>query len=172
MSIVYCEDWDRERRAPRAELTVEEARGRYDAGALVTELTFDGDDRNSPWRRKVQLHLATDYAYVDHRDDLGRSTLTHSFVREPNSRLFLWKVVVQRFVGDDPDPVARSRYVFFPDGQLRLTESSRDYADQSFRTTLDDVSMLWEPVPEFGDFAGLAQVERGLPGAGARPIMQ
>lgn len=168
MKQVFCYEWNDILHRPRDVYSPEEARRRHQDGLLYTELLVD--DR-SVWRRAVQIRLETKYAYVSRQDDLGRSMRHHTFRRQPDGRLFLNKVQVVGYDGDETANVAIGTYRFDPDGTVRIQHAHDSWPTPLERTDrIEDTSALWEPVPEFGAYDSLARIDRGIP-AHVRPVL-
>jgi hypothetical protein len=161
---VYCYDWNRQLQQPRDVYTEDEARARHDAGQLYSQLTFDDND---VLRRKVRLRLEAQSARVDHRDERGRTTLSYGFYGIEDGRIFLNEVFISAYADDGAKAFATTSYRFSRDGTLVINEGlpGQGTPARNRRTKLKDLSILWEPVPAFGDYESIARVEREMPGA-------
>ena len=110
-------------------------------------------------------------------DDIGREYLSYLFSpskkKFANSEfgpetplMFLREVWYNQFIDDEGDErESYIHFVFDEDGNV----NARVY-DERNKRTIDyegkapiDVSGLYEPLPEFGEYEGLARLERGVP---------
>lgn len=159
MSFSYAEKWSRSYKEAVRPLTEAQARKRHNTkGAFYTVLVGD-PNRPSAFIEFVSF----DSVQVEFLDHLLRSTGAYQFVVQPEGQLFMVMAAFNRFDDDGKRPAWSRRFSFRLDGSAMSFE--RDYVkDPGMETVTEkhvDVSLNWEPYPEFGNYDSIARFERG-----------
>jgi hypothetical protein len=144
-------------------LTEAEARKRHEKkGALYTVLLGDSA-RPSTIIEIVSL----DSLQVEYYDESLRRVGYYQFVIQSNGQLFMVAAGFNQFDGDNRMPIWSRRLSFKPNGQVMSFEEDH-IRDPGMETVVEktvDVSLNWEPYPEFGDYASIARFHRDKPAA-------
>jgi hypothetical protein len=143
-------------------LTEVQARKRHEQGKLYTALLGD------LMRPYCFLEFSAYRSVcVEFLDNSLRSIRAHSFQEERASELFLSGVTIRRYDGESQYVSSGDVYYFKVDGRLFIERyigtppiGSRLVSTEE---TTTDVSHNWEPFPEFGQYDGLAMLDRGIP---------
>ena len=157
----YAEKWSRSYKEAIKPLTEAQARKRHEKkGALYTALL--GDD---PARPQTFVEIVSgDSIQVEFLDQSLRTKAYYQFVLQPDGRLFMVSAVVSDFDANGTCLIGR-RFSFKPNGHVMRFET--DYiASPDTETVVEktmDMSLNWEPYPEFGDYASIARFERNAP---------
>ena len=161
MTWIYCEEWNELNECPRHPLTTEEARARHASGELYTAI-LHSDARPSPELR-VEIRWETGYAAVIFMDDYGRDELGYTFSVADGS-LFLESMTLYDY-GDSKErggyaeAERMERYAYTSDGIAHRTVETGDEVNEESRSGVD-VSLHWEPIPEFGAYDSLIRYDR------------
>jgi len=161
MQITYCEQWSRHYSHPHLPLTEQQAAERHQKNKLYTALLGD------PGRPRCFLEFSAYRSVcVEFLDASLRSLRDYSFQEKRPNELFLSGATIRQFSGDSPEPNWGDVYHFEVDGRLIVEHyevTPRATTLISSEETTTDVGHNWEPYPEFGQYEGLAQLDRGIP---------
>ena len=152
--IRYGDRWHKKNNGPMHSLTEEQARERHEAGDPYIAIIGEGEQPVV-----VEVSLKTGYVGVRFIKSHGRAGLVYVF-RRHGDRLFLSEVDVDTLSEDGR--VVRSEVTMIkPDGtvDVRLI----DNVEGTLETTPPhetDVSMCWEDIPSFGEYASITRRER------------
>ncbi|WP_418957087.1 hypothetical protein [Streptomyces tritici] len=169
MTWIYCEEWNELTERPMGPLTVAEAQARHVGGELYTAILYTEDEPHPELR--VEVRWETDYAAVIFMDELARDALDYTFSVIDGS-LFLEEVTIYDY-GDAKERGGYASaervetYTFAPDGVGTRTVDVDDEVTEESRDGLD-VSLHWEPVPEFGAYDSLIRRDRDRPWGAVR----
>lgn len=153
-AVRYGERWHARDRDVIHPLTVDQARARHETGELYTAVLGEGDEPVV-----VEVFLQDGYVGVRFVESHGRDGLFYAFRRQ-GERLFLTEAKVST-VGADGTVLRSEATMMEPDGtvQVRRVDRRTGLREVSAPTT-SDVSMCWEEVPAFGDYASIARRDR------------
>jgi hypothetical protein len=143
-------------------LTENQARKRHEKGKLYTAILGD--------RAKPRCFLefsAYRSVCVEFLDDALRSYCVFGFSEEQPDQLFLESAVQRRFAHPTGQQGDARVYYFKTDGRLFLEHYQIGPTGPSVMVdsleTHTDMTHNWEPFPKFGDYEGLATLDRGIP---------
>jgi hypothetical protein len=162
IDVYYCEQWFRAKNRPDEILTATKARRRHEQGKLYTALMGD------LMRPYCFLEFSAYRSVcVEFLDESLRSIRAHSFQEQRPDELFLSRVTIRRYEGESRYVNSGDVYYFKVDGRLFIERyigtPPRGSKLVNTEETTTDVSRNWEPFPEFGQYDGLATLDRGIP---------
>lgn len=153
-AVRYGERWHTKDRAPIHPLTAGQARARHEAGELYTAILGTGEQPVV-----VEVFLEDGYVGVRFIESHGRDGLFYAFRRQ-GDRLFLTEAKVNT-VDDDGKIVLSESTMLKPDGTVELRRfDRRTGVRETSEPTTSDVSMCWEDIPAFGDYASISRRDR------------
>jgi hypothetical protein len=163
MQISYCTQWSRHKNRPTDLLTEVQARRDHKKGRLYTVLVGD------PLRPRCFLEFTKFRSVtVEFLDSSLRTYFDYAFQEKRPNELFITMSRRPEFP-NDVDPPDRATVLYFrTDGRLAI-EKYQAHADGVGSKIIGreervvDVSRNWEPFPKFGDYEGLATLDRGTP---------
>lgn len=156
-----------EKKVENGELTSEEvARGNHNKGLGYEFCVFDEKHNEYPYCY-VAVIPRNKHVGVSFLDFAGREYLAYQFHEVKEDRaLFLWEAWYYHFTSESVmEEDYRIHFVFDEEGNI----SYRKYDDknqeiQDFEGNKKfDVSGLYEPYPEFGNYDGITRLDRDLP---------
>jgi hypothetical protein len=163
MQISYCTQWSRHNNRPVDALTEAQARRAHEEGKLYTALLGD--------RQRPSCFLeftAFRSVGVEFLDGALRTFFDYSFQEMRRDEFFMSMSHRLEFP-NDVDLADRARVLYFKvDGHLSIVDYQA-HADGigskivGKEERVVDVSRNWEPYPKFGDYQGLATLDRGSP---------
>ena len=160
MTYNYAEKWSRSYKEAIKPLTEAQARKRHEKkGALYTALL--GDDPIRP-RAFVEI-VSGDSIQVDFLDKEFRSSASYQFIQQPDGRLFMVMAVFRQFDSETMKNVFGHSLHFKPDGYVLSIEEDFRTNTQTRQEKTMDVSLNWEPYPEFGRYESIARFDRDRP---------
>src|SRR5262249_27216974 len=144
-------------------LSEEQARTAHERSMLYTVLVGE------PTRPRCFLEFsASKTVCVEHLDSALRTYFHYSFQELRPGELFVSMSRRPQFP-NDPAPPDRATVLYFEvDGRLLIHwyQSNPDGIGSKLvreEERIVDVSQNWEPYPKFGDYEGLATIDRGSP---------
>ena len=153
--LTYCKGWFRAKKVALEPYTAEQARRRHESGDLYCVLV------GFPEAPTAFLEIVRGSVGVSWLDERLRETLSYNFQALESARLFLTMAVAREFVGQSEQVAQGTVYTFSPAGAVAIR---REMFSPSHRVELadssQDVSGNWEPLPEFGEYSSLLQVDR------------
>jgi len=170
MNFSYAEKWSRSYKEAIHPLTEVQARKRHETRysevvrkrsgwkkALYTVLIGD------PAKPSAFIEIVSfDSVHVEFLDELLRITGYYQFVMRPDGRLFMGAAAFSRFDDNGKKPAWNSRFSFKTDGFTMCFEDDPNDPKVAIVTEKRmDVSLNWEPYPEFGKYESIARFERG-----------
>lgn len=154
VAVRYGERWHTKDRAPIHPLTVEQARARHEAGELYVAILGEGEQPVV-----VEVFLEDGYVGIRFIESHGRDGLFYAFRRQ-GDRLFLTEAKVNT-VDDEGKVVLSESTMLKPDGTVEVRRfDRRTGVRETSAATTSDVSMCWEDIPAFGDYASIARRDR------------
>ena len=159
----YCTQWSRYRKRPHQVISETEARRRHREGILYTALLGDKD------RPYCFLEFSAFRSVcVEFLDAALRTYMHYSFQEERPGELFISTSNRPEFPNDVDEPDRATVLYFQTDGQLDIVRYVANADGIGSRkvgaeTRIVNVTRNWEPYPEFGDYQGLATLDRGTP---------
>ncbi len=161
--ISYCTQWSRYGKRPYEVFSEGEARKRHKDGKLYTALL--GGDEHPHCFLEVSAFRSV---CVEFLDSALRTYFHYSFQEMRPNELFMSMSRRPEFPNEVDEPDRATVLYFETDGRL-LIERYEAHADGigskivGEEERIVDVSRNWEPYPEFGDYGGLARLDRGTP---------
>jgi hypothetical protein len=161
--IAYCESWNGRRNRVGIPLTEDEARARNASGDTFYAVL---PPRPGGWHPVlVAVVWKNEWVQVQYYDQFGREYLSYGFKRH-DAGMFLQTVWMWDYADDNPDArlndaVRIETFTIRPDGFV--THEVKDKVTHEKTTTrYSDVPVddMWEPVPEFGDYTSIAELNR------------
>jgi hypothetical protein len=155
ISLEYCKKWSRSDRRYYEALTEDEARKKHESRDYYTAVVL------SFGKPKVFLEWFPDGVNVGFLDEHLRNYLTYTFSEKEPGRLFLSQLSHrEKYKGDSNEILVGSSMTIRVDGHVfaSTTNCEEDYREKG--ETKMDVSQLWEPYPEFGEYLGLIKKDR------------
>ena len=163
MQISYCRQWFRHNKCPTDMLTAAQAQTAHANGKLYTVLVGD------PLRPNCFLEFSAFRSVcVEFLDSALRTYFHYSYQEKRPNDLFISMSRRPEFP-NDVDPPDRATVLFFKtDGRLEIVRYKANANGVGSQIVgkeeqIVDVSRNWEPYPEFGDYQGLATLDRGTP---------
>lgn len=162
-NIYYCVQWFRAQKRPTEALTEPQARKKHDRGELYTALV--GDLKHPSCFLEFSAYRSV---AVEFLDQALRRYLDYSFQEKAPNQLFLSSVRIPEFSNDVDYPIRATVYHFKITGDVAI-ERYESHADGVGSRIVGceerqvDVTNNWEPFPEFGEYEGLARMNRGIP---------
>jgi hypothetical protein len=155
VAVTYCERWNNKQKKPIFPLSAEEARGRHESGELYTAVL---GDRETP--TLVEVFLREGYVGVRWLEPLGKDALRYAF-RRIEDRLFLSEVAINTLNTDGKVIEAESTLIK-PDGTIEVSvfDNVNRTVKPSEPKAGNDVTAMWEAIPQFGDYASITRRER------------
>lgn len=178
MHLIYGSRWNDDLLVMLDPISEDEARATYEKGAEVSVAAgpepllgmdpedFDAPDGEDPATWWLYAELDRDYLGTTFYNPWGAKEAAYHFYRQPDGRLFLSNVAEYEYA-DPTDADAWStvtEYLFKPDGYSRtvtrkaLPDGSQDVDMIEYRG--GDFSHHYEPVPAFGEWAGVLKRRR------------
>jgi hypothetical protein len=164
MTYTYCRDWARHLAAPTEVWDEQKARRAHERGKLYTVLVGTHE------RPECFLHVRLELKYigVNFLDRFFRVNLSFQFEEIEPGRMFLERAIEVEFDRDAPQDLspneARSireiRTVFKPTGWVDIWRRDVNTGNMEHAEGPQDVARCWEPLPRFGDYAGVIRRER------------
>lgn len=147
----------------REPISEHEARLRFEQGPWFTVVSLSEPSSPAP-DFAIELLPQFEFARVIFYTDAGSIARIHDF--EPHDgQLFMVSSTTYTYPDDSYYGQSKANVVvtimYSPDGKATLTKDdvSNPQVTQETRTDVD-VSANWEPIPEFGDWDGLARCDR------------
>ena len=139
-------------------IPAEEARRRHESGELYSAVLGDPEQPYAV----VEVRLEVPFVGVQFLDEQQRTYLDYAFGHYgdgPENVLFLRQAIEHR-LAPDGEVTWSALHVFDPSGPAEVEE--KDYATgEATRYKVElDVSGNWERIPDFGDYASVARLER------------
>lgn len=161
--ISYCTQWSRLGKHPHQVISEAEARRRHANGELYTAVLYD---ENRP-RCFLEFSGARSVC-VEFLDASLRTYFHYSFQEKRPNELFISMSRRPEFANDVDEPDRATVLYFKTNGYLTVVhyEANADGIGSRIvgrEERIVDVSRNWEPYPEFGDYQGLATLDRGTP---------
>ena len=160
----FCTQWSPSYKEHDELIGLAEAERRHQAGETYTVLVPDGA---SP-RVALELTLSVGLVKVFFFDNQSRVVRTMVFSDADSGRLFLQQTRQATFTetdeyGDHPTHVVNT--ITRPTGliQLRQGDLKGTMTQADGTMSAQDMDVLWEPLPEWGDWSGYARVDRDKP---------
>lgn len=163
MQISYCTQWSRHRNCPIKMLTEAQAQKAHGQGKLYTVLVGD------PVRPDCFLEVSAYRSVcVEFLDSALRTFFHYSFQEMRPNELFISMSRRPEFPNDVDPPDRASVFFFKTEGRLNIVRYEANANGVGSRIVgeeqrIVDVTRNWEPYPEFGDYQGLATLDRGTP---------
>jgi hypothetical protein len=157
MKITYCKRWSRFRKCMTEIWNAEKARKAHERGDLYTVLLGDPEKPTC----FLEVHLKLGYIGVNFLDEYLRDYFQCGFTKEKPGMLFLSQVTHREYEAET-DTVIEAKFArFFPDGRA-IYEIDNTHEDALLRKEVEqeDLSVNWEPIPEFGQYESIARFER------------
>jgi hypothetical protein len=161
--ISYCTQWSRHGKHPYHVISEVEARRRHKSGELYTAVLADGI------RPRCFLEFSgAPSVCVEFLDEALRTYFHYSFQEKRPKELFISMSRRPEFPNDFDEPDRATVLYFETDGRLvivRYVANADGIGSKivSEEEQIVDVSRNWEPCPEFGQYQGLATLDRGTP---------
>ena len=159
----FCTQWSRGAKRPHQVIGDAEARERHQRGELYTAILYD--DRRPYCFLEFSAYRSVCVEFLD----LALRTFFHySFQEMRPNELFISMSRRPEFP-NAVDPPDRATVLFFKiDGQLNIVRYEAHANGVGSRIVgeeqrMVDVTRNWEPYPKFGDYQGLAKLDRGTP---------
>lgn len=135
--------------------TDKKARELFEAREIFTALILEEGEPES------YIEFNDSYIGVFFLDDYYRAYLSYHFKEQENGKLFLSQAVYKEYE-EETDNLEKTTHFFFEeDGTFKAKE--RDFVANTVGETKPkkvDVSVNWEPYPEFGKYESLLNEER------------
>jgi hypothetical protein len=163
MQISYCVQWFRHDKCPTEILSEAEAQKAHSQGKLYTALLGD------PLRPDCFLEFSAFRSVcVEFLDPALRTYFHYSFQEMRPNELFISMSRRPEFPNEIDPPNWATVLYFKTDGHLLIVryEANPDGVGSKIvaeEERIVDVTRNWEPYPEFGDYQGLATLDRGTP---------
>jgi hypothetical protein len=161
--ISYCTQWSRYHRRPYDAVTEAEAARRHEELKLYTAVLSNGD------RPYCFLEFSgAPSVCVEFLDSALRTYFHYSFGEQQSNQLFISMSRRPQFPNDVDEPDRATVLYFKTDGHLaivRYVANADGIGSQIVgrEERIVDVTRNWEPYPKFGDYQGLATIDRGSP---------
>ncbi|MGM7644093.1 hypothetical protein ACSVDM_04265 [Nocardia sp. JW2] len=161
--LTYCRSWDYDARRPRDYLSESEAREFDRTGTAYTVVLGEAARPDAI----VDVHWAAEELSVSKLDDHGRPHVWWEFQRTSPAMMFLRRMTEYRYNGESTDPLDGGfvdQFNFEPDGTAhRMTwlDDQREWLESTGGGAR--VESLWTPVPSFGDWTSVRDLERFQP---------
>jgi hypothetical protein len=150
----YSEDWSFNYHAAKNPLSAEEAARRHSARRryAVASGAIDSPD--------AVILMTGNSALIEFFDDNRDDYLSLQFQEKRPGELFLSMATYRKFRGGEK-PISAVTFTFEEDGSGRIVEYDGATKGTKVRTVAPaNVSLNWEPYPQFGQYEGLLRVER------------
>jgi hypothetical protein len=162
-NIYYCVQWFRAKKRPTESLTESQARKRHARGQLYTALVGDFNRPSCFLEFSAYRSVAVEFL-----DQALRRCLDYSFQEEAPNQLFLSSVRIPEFPNEVDEPIRATVYYFKTNGHVAIVryEAHADGVGSRIVGREErqvDVTNNWEPFPEFGQYEGLARMNRDIP---------
>ncbi|MGV9675460.1 hypothetical protein ACWDSJ_09300 [Nocardia sp. NPDC003482] len=161
--VTYCLQWDFDSHQPIELYSETVAREREIAGEQYTVAIFD----NYPNVPDVVLEIfwQNDHAGVWFIDERGRQSLSYTFRKVDAGRLFLGDMIEYSYPDVDAETLSGAWKVCFvsfsEDGMVsEIVYDHREHTKETIERGDVDVSIMWEAIPEFGNWSSLARWDR------------
>ena len=161
--INYCTQWARYWKCYHEPISEAEARKRHKKGKLYTAV-LENEERPYCFLEVSAFRSVC----VEFLDGALRTYFHYSFQEKRPDELFISMSRRPEFPNEVDEPDRATVLFFETDGRLTIMHYKANpdgigskIVGQEERTV--DVSHNWEPYPEFGDYAGLARLDRGTP---------
>jgi hypothetical protein len=155
VTITYCERWNNKQKTPIFGMSEDEARARHSGGELYTAVLGDPETPTV-----VEVFLNEGYVGVRWLEPHGKDAMRYAF-RRNEDRLFLSEVAFNTVSAEGKVVEAESTLIK-PDGTVEV--SVFDNVNRTVKTAEptsgNDVSAMWEDIPQFGDYASITRRER------------
>jgi hypothetical protein len=155
VAVSYCERWNNKQKKPIFPMSADEARARHERAELYTAVLGDHETPTI-----VEVFLNEGYVGVRWLEPHGKDAMRYAF-RRVGDRLFLTEVAINTVSADGKVVQAESTLIK-PDGTVEV--SVFDNVNRTVKTaeptTGNDVTAMWEPIPQFGDYASITRRER------------
>lgn len=153
MELTYCDRWNKLMTEPMSAFDEVEARRRHEAGELYTAISWV-DDRPDAF---VEVRFETAYVGCKFLDEQLRIVLTYRFDRLSVDRMFL---VETRYYNPD-DRSQHETMRFDVDGSMKRKLASTEFLEVADTPLAgDELAILYEPVPQFGQYESVLRRER------------
>ena len=164
MQVYYCDGWFRAKKFATDIWDEAKAKAAYERREPHTVLV---ESIESPF---CFLEFNRDYIGVEFLDDHRREFLAYQFQEDEPSKLFLSMAVSRRFVGESDEVASGTCYLFKKDGRMIVRRKDcRKGVEQRLERSVD-VSINWEPYPQFGEYASISRIDRGIGGRWIKAI--
>jgi hypothetical protein len=155
VTVSYCERWNNKQKTPIFPMSSDEAQARHDSGELYTAVLGDHETPTI-----VEVFLGEGYVGVRWLEPHGKDAMRYAF-RRADDRLFLSEVAINTVSAEGKVVEAESTLIK-PDGtvEVSLFDNVNRRVKTAAPTTGNDVTAMWEDIPQFGDYASIARRER------------
>jgi hypothetical protein len=156
MEITYCKGWSRRRKQLLEIWDEKKACKAHKTGKLYTVLI--GDPQKP--RCFLEVHLKLGFVGVSFLDEHLRDYLDFSFLEKLPGKLFLGRVIYREYDADTDNVISAKTMSWEPDGKTQFEQADlvQNFVDTGEGSM--DVSINWEPIPEFGQYESIARFER------------
>jgi hypothetical protein len=156
MEITYCKGWSRHRKQPLEIWDEKKAHKAHDSGKLYAVLIGDPQKPSC----FLEVHLKLKFIGVVFLDKYLRDYLDFSFKEKQPGKLFLKQVIYREYDADTDNVISAKTMYWEPDGKTQFEQADlvQNFVDTGEGSM--DVSINWEPIPEFGQYESIARFER------------
>lgn len=152
MEILYCKKWWLQKKCPIDILDVKTAKQNHLKGEGYTAvLSRDGII-------EYIIEISEKDIFVRFMNENKERYLTYAFNRKSKKDIFLNAAYFYNY--NDAIQTEMMVFSFNEEGELYMEKRNLINGDVETRESIVDVSCNWEKYPEFGEYSGLAVLER------------